>query len=85
MARGSHTIRKTPKGVVVTAKNGLEVHLTRRFAKIRGEADQPYRNAAQAIGHVAEMFHLAEEDRTFTASLRFAPLSQGSCGMQGRR
>jgi hypothetical protein len=61
MARGSHTIRKTPKGVV-TAKNGLELHLTRRFANIRGEADQPYRNAAQAIGHVADMFHLAEED-----------------------
>lgn len=45
----------------MTAKNGLEVHLTRNFAKVRGAPDQPYRNAAQAIGHLADMFNLAEE------------------------
>lgn len=43
-------------------RHGLEVHLTRNFAKIRGEPDQPYRSAAQAIAHVGEMFHLAEEE-----------------------
>jgi hypothetical protein len=61
MAR-PHSTRETDKGVVVTAPNGLEVHLTRNFAKVRGDPDQPYRDAAQAIGHLAEMFHLAEEN-----------------------
>jgi hypothetical protein len=61
MAQESHSIRQTGKGIVVTAKNGLEIYLTRNFAKIRGMPDQPYRNAAQAIGHVAHMFQLAEE------------------------
>jgi hypothetical protein len=61
MAQESHSIRQTGKGVVVTARNGLEIHLTRNFAKIRGMPDQPYRDAPQAIGHVAQMFHLAEE------------------------
>jgi hypothetical protein len=48
---------------VVTAKGGLEVHLTRNFAKTRGDSvDQPYRDSAQAIRHLAEMYHLAEEN-----------------------
>jgi hypothetical protein len=62
MAR-SHSIRETDRGVVVTAKGGLEVHLTRNFAKTRGDSvDQPYRDSAQAIRHLAEMYHLAEEN-----------------------
>ena len=33
--------------------------MTAKMAKIEGDPDQPYRNSAQAIAHVAEMFDLA--------------------------
>jgi alanine dehydrogenase len=55
-----HEVEFTPKGVHVTAKNGLRVYVTESgFAKIAGNPDQPYRNPAQAIAHLAGMFDLA--------------------------